>query len=172
MAAAAFKFRMNAGSAGDVNRSHPASIVPHMNDTTSPVPFYGAACMFNGSANDVRAITTTDASDSVALTIAGFAVRPYPFQTRSGDDSAAFGASTPQAGAIDVITEGYVMVPTVGTPNLGDPVYIWCDVSTGSHVQGGAEAGATSTDTVLLNGARFNGPPDANGLCEVVITVP
>lgn len=164
----AIKYRMNAGSAGDVNRSHPASIQPRLNHITTPVPFYGSACMF-GSGNSVRAMA---AGDTTATVIAGVAVRPFPFQTRTGSDSAAYGASSPQQGAIDVLNWGHILMPTVGTPALGAPVFIWVAVSGGGHVQGGAEAAVSAGNTAALTGAYFNGPPDSQGLCEVVISAP
>lgn len=165
---AAFKFRMTAGFSGDVNRSHPASIIPYLNDPDSPVPFFGSAAMFNGADNDVRAITTTDES-ATAIAVAGFAVRPYPFQQRTGGDSAAIGSGAPPEGAIDILDQGFILVPTVGVPNLGDPVYIWCAASDATHTQGGAEAAATGGSTALLANCSFNGPPDSTGLCEIKV---
>lgn len=164
---------MGAGFQGEVTRTHPASIFPRMNDASSPVAQVGLACMFNGSANDVRAMASGD-NGSTAIEIAGVVVRPFPFQAQTGGNfgSAGYGSAGTPAQVVDVLQSGSILMPTVGTPNLGGTVYIWCASSSGSHVQGGAEASATGGSTVPLASAYFNGPPDANGLCEVVINAP
>lgn len=168
----AFQFRMGAGFPGDVNRTHPASIQARLNDGTNPVPFYGAACKFNGASNDVRAMASGDASDTAA-DIAGVAVRPFPYQQRTGGDAASFASGVPDSkSALDVMNQGHILVPVVGTPNLGDPVYVWCAASGGGHLQGGFEAVISSGSTLLLRNAYFNGPPDATGVGEIVIVMP
>ena len=42
----AFPFRMGAGFAGDVNRTHPATIEPNVNDTVNPLSFFGRNIFF------------------------------------------------------------------------------------------------------------------------------
>lgn len=170
----AIKYRMNAGSAGDVNRSHPASIVPHLNDVTNPATRYGQAVMYNGAAQDVRTPASGDNS-ATDVDVAGFVVRPYPFQPATGGAYGAAGYGTvapPAGGAVDVLKSGHIMVPCNGSPNLGDPVYIWAAADSGAHLNGYAEAAATGGSTLLLRSAYFASPPDENGLCEINVNMP
>lgn len=168
----AFTFRMGAGVQGDVTRTHPANIMPHLNDGTNPVLAYGLACMFDGTADTVRQMASGD-NGSTAIAIAGITVRPFPTQpaTASQDyGGAAYGSGAPSANAaVDVMQQGSIIGPVVGTPVLGGAVYVWCAASSGSHVQGGFEASATGGSTVPVSNAYFNGPPDANGLGEIVL---
>lgn len=171
----AFPFRMGAGSAGEVTRTHPASILPYKNDATAPVTGYGFPCFFNGAANDVRGIAPGD-QNAAAQQIAGFVARPYPHQSGGAVTplgTVGYGGGSPDVGSIvDVLQTGSILVPTNGTPNLGGPVYVWALASSAPHVQGGCEAAATAASTVLVAGAYFNGPPDSAGICEIVIRNP
>lgn len=171
----AFPYRMGAGSAGEVTRTHPASILPYKNDVTAPVMGYGFPCFFNGAANDVRGVAAGDAS-ATAVQLAGFVARPYPHQSGSAVtplSTVGYGGGSPDIGNIvDVLQTGSILVPTNGSPNLGAPVYIWAAASAAPHVQGGAEAAAAAGNTLLVAGAYFNGPPDSAGICEIVIRNP
>lgn len=177
----AFSFRMSAPSAGEVNRTHPATIEPALNDATNPATFYGEAVLYNGTANDVRAPL---ASDTAVTHIDGIIVRPYPQQAPSapqpyggtGTVAAPFGyAGTPPAGApVDVLKAGYISVPVVGTPNKGGAVFVWIAASAAPHVQGGFEAAATGGSTIALETdgrTYYNGPTDANGIGELCFNV-
>lgn len=58
-----------------------------------------------------------------------------------------------------------------GTPALGGAVYVRITAN-GSYetaVVGGFEASADSSNTVQLTNAQWGGPPDANGIAELVI---
>ena len=166
----AFKYNMPAGFPGDVNRSHPASIEPGLNDVTNPVPFYGSA-VIQTATGTYRGMGTGDTS----VTAVEVAVRPFPIQ--QGGTIPAFGAvsfgssGTPPAGEIDVLRMGYVLVPVVGTPIRGGAVFVWVAASTGVHVQGGFEAAATggSTTALAVGTFRWNSGPDASGIAELVV---
>lgn len=170
----AILFRMQAGFPGDVNRTHPASIVPRLNDATSPVLTAGLVAMYNGAANDVRSVATGDEQTpgTTSLAVAGIAVRDYPVQQPTATTfgaPATIGApeALPAGGFISVLVEGFIMGVVVGTPNLGDPVYVWAAASTGAHIQGGFEATALDGSTFAIPGATFNGPPDTSQNVEI-----
>lgn len=163
----AFTYRMGAGFPGDVNRTHPFSVEPALQDPTNPILGYGFACVVNTAANSVRQMA---AGDTALTAVYGILARPYPTQQQSGGMSSPFGQQVPPAtGVVDVLKQGYVMVPIVGQPTKGGAVFVWVAASSGSHVQGGFEAAATGGSTIAL-GARitFNGPPDANGIGELI----
>lgn len=163
----AFTFRMPAGFAGDVNRTHPASIAPYMNDPTIPVTAYGLLVVANTVANTVRNVQAADA----ASVMFGFSVRPFPFQQQSGGMTASFGSAsvptTAQMSALDVLKSGFIMAAVQGACTLGAPVYVWTAVNSGNHVQGGLEAVNPAGNGILLANAYFNGPADAGGIVEV-----
>lgn len=169
----AFSYRMGAGFPGDVNRTHPASILPGIMDGTDTIRLYGDPCLFN-TTNGYRGFKTTDTTDNTA--IAGVLVRPYPMQQSSGGMSAALGAAVPPTtGVIDVINDGFVMVRcnnfATTPPKKGGAVYVWVVASTGAHVLGGFESveDGTPANTTLISNAIFNGPPDSNGICELQV---
>jgi hypothetical protein len=168
----AFSYRMTAGVQGEVNRTHPCSIEPVLNDATAPVLGYGLACFTNGASNDVRQPVI---GDNTATHIYGVTVRPYPMQQFTGGMTATFGGATPPAGKpIDVLKAGYILVPCQGTPNKGDAVFVWCAPTAAPHVQGGFETVASAGNTAALanDGTIYwNGPADVNGLAELVFNV-
>jgi hypothetical protein len=83
----AITYRMGAGFPGDVNRMHPASIVPNLMDAANPIRLYGDPCTL-GAANSVRGFLAGDA----ALTrIRGVLVRPAVAQPTSGGMTQTFG---------------------------------------------------------------------------------
>lgn len=165
----AFNYRMPAGFAGDVNRSHPASIEPCLPDPTNFPTFPGQACVIDATSKLLRGIM---AGDSGLSDIYGVAIRAYPIQQQTGGMAASFGvAALTAAQPVDVLKSGYIMVPVVGTPAKGGIVYVWAAAASGSHVPGGFEAAATGGSTIALpaNSYSFNGGPDANGVAEVII---
>ena len=176
----AFQFRMGAGFPGDVNRSHPAWIEPCLIDSVSPPLFFGEAVVIDTAAdagiNGVRPLVAGDHSDATPLVVWGYNVRPYPFQQAAATNygATAIGAGAPPAfGVTDVLRGGYIMtqIPTGQTAAKGGAVYVWCTASTGAHIQGGTEAVYSSTNTVLVANATFNGPADASGIAEIIINV-
>lgn len=169
----AFPFRMGAGSPGTVTRTHPASISAYINDNTHPATSYGQAVLFNGAANDVRCVLT---SDGAITDIAGITVRPYPYAgvpTASIGAPAAFGGESPAPGLqVDIATFGSILVPVSGpTDNifLGAPVFLWVAAASGAHTVGGFEGQVSTGNTVALPSHwKWGGPPDANGVAELI----
>lgn len=166
----AYTYRMPAGFAGDVNRSHPASVEPVLYDPTNFPTFAGQACVIDAVTNLVRKVGVTD--DHALTDIYGVAVRDYPTQQATGGMSAAFGnAAINPAQPGDILKSGYIMVPVLGVPVKGGPVFVWALPASGQHVPGGFETAPTANSTIALpqNGYTFNGGPDANGICELII---
>lgn len=168
-----FLYRMGAGFAGDVSRTHPASIEPVLVDASSPPTQYGQPVLLDPTTLGVRPFGAGDGSVTDAY---GFLVRPYPTQQQTGGMTSSFGAATPPVtGAVDVLRGiGYINVTvnaaTAALAKKGGRVYVWIAATSGSHVQGGIEAAASSANTVLLPANKlFNGSVDANGVCEVSI---
>lgn len=168
----AFQFRMGAGFAGDINRTHPVSVSARKMNATNPPTSFGQAVLYDGTTNSARAILV---ADNGITQIAGVTARPYP--TQDPGTSAAFGAAGLNTGVpainqpVDVVEFGYILVPVVGTPALGGAVFIWTAAASGSHIVGGFEAAASAGNTSALATANyfFNGPPDVNGLVELAI---
>lgn len=166
----AYNYRLPAGFSGDVNRTHPSSIEPCQLDVTNPPTFAGQAVVLDATSHNVRYLGVVD--DTALTDIYGVAVRSYPTQQQTGGMSSAFGNSLlPAAQPVDVLKSGYVMVPVVGVPVKGGIVYVWAKPASGAHIPGGFEAVATGGSTIALpaNFYSFNGGPDANGICEVII---
>lgn len=168
----AFKYRMGSGFAGDINRSHPFSALPCLNDHTDPVQFYGQAVVTVGANNSVRPVK---AGDGALTGIYGIAVRPYPFQQDSGGMSQSFGPGVPPARQpIDVLTMGYIMVPCVdgNTAVKGGTAYVWNSAAAGAHVPGGFEVADGVADTITLPvPTGYNGPGDADGITELAFNI-
>jgi len=171
---AAFQFRMGAGFPGDVNRTHPATIEPAMNDSTNPIAAPGLACLVNTAANTVRGIESTD----TAITeIYGVSVRPYPFQVAAASNYGAqsFGTGSFAGGQLlDVLRRGYIMVqiPATQAVTKGGAVFLWVAASSGAHIQGSFENAATGGSTATLSASyTFNGPADATGITELCCKV-
>lgn len=173
--AMAFPFRMGAGFPGEVNRKHPFWIEAGLMDPTNPVTGYGQACVVDATSKKIRRVI---ASDSALTHIYGISVRPFPFQDPGA--AGAYGAQTVGANAlpptnqpIDVLRSGYILSTIQGAPGKGDPVYVWIAAASGAHTQGFFEASASGGNTVLITptgtyATTFNGPPDANGVGEVI----
>lgn len=166
----AYNYRMPGGFAGDVNRSHPASIEPCLLDVTNPPTFAGQACVLDATSHNLRFLGVVD--DTALTDIYGVLVRAYPIQQQTGGMSSSFGnGAVPAAQPGDVLKSGYIMVPVQGTPVKGGQVFVWAKPVSGNHVPGGFEASATGGSTIALpiNSYSFNGGPDANGVAEVII---
>jgi len=168
----AFSYRMGAGFPGDVNRTHPASIMPGLMTPTlaSKIRLYGDPCLIDTSLNAYRGILV---GDTGVTKIDGVLTRPYPTQQSTGGMSSPLGASAPPDGpaVIDVIEDGIVMVRcnnfSITPPTKGSAVHIWYAANSGVHLQGGFESVATGGSTIAITNAKFNGPPDANGVTEL-----
>lgn len=160
----AFGFRMGAGFPGDVNRTHPASIIAGLMDPTTPVRLFGDVVLTG--TNTYKGIAVGDTS---TLNCAGVAVRPYPTQQTSGGMTSSFGNGAPATNQpLDIINDGYVMMKcNSGTPAKGGLVYVYTGASTGAHVQGSGVEAASGSNLTLVSNLMFNGPADANGIVEV-----
>lgn len=179
IAAVAFTFRMGAGFAGDVSRAHPFGVEPVLNDPTNPVLAYGLACVYTATGNTVRQMA---AGDSSLTNISGILVRPFPQQAPSapqiyggtGTVAAPFGdIGTPPAGQpVDILKQGYIAVPIVGTPVKGGAVFVWTGATGGGHRLGGFETAAGTTLAIETDGRTyFQGGVDAFGIGEVAFNV-
>lgn len=170
----AYTYRMGAGFPGDVNRTHPASIEPVLIDASAPPTIYGQAVVIDPTTQGIRPITTGDQSDATPLRAYGALVRPYPSQAVAGSSNAQQGlgsALPPVSGVADVLRLGYMAVQL----NVGSPapvkdavVYVWATATNGAHIQGGYETAYSSTHTVELRNARWQGGMDANSVAEII----
>ena len=167
----AFTYRMGAGYPGDVNRTHPASILPGLQNVATPILLYGNPCVVDTSTNSYRELLVGDTAVTV---IAGVLVRPYPTQQTTGGMASSFGAATPPVtGVIDILRSGFVMAKgnnfATAQQTLGGAVHIWIAASTGAHVQGGFESAATGGSTIAITNAKWNGPGDSAGVAELQV---
>lgn len=165
----AFTYRMGAGFPGDVNRAHPASIIPGLHDAANPIRLYGDPCLV-GAGNAYRGFL---AGDTAITKLKGVLVRPASISQTTGGMSASFGTAVPPQGAvaIDVIEDGFVMVKCnnvgAGAPAKGGAVFVWCAASAGNDVQGGFRGAASAGNTAAIANAEWNGPADSNGIAEL-----
>jgi hypothetical protein len=166
-----YGYRMGAGFPGDINRTHPAAILPGQMDSTNPVAAYGFPALNSGT-NTMRGLL---AADQASLTrIDGVLVRPFPTQQMSGGMTSSIGAATPgTTGIHDFLTQGLVMATcnnfAASPPVKGGRVYVWCAASSGQHVLGGFEAAASSGNTILLTNAKWQSPADSAGVAELEV---
>jgi hypothetical protein len=171
----AFTYRMNAGFAGDVNRGHPASILPCLADPTTPPTAFGQPVVAVAATNGVRPLA---AGDGGLTDIFGITVRPYPTQSVAaaaypyGDVILGGGAPAVKQ-PVDVLRAGYIFVSVVGQPVKGGLVYIWTAASSGAHIQGGFESVAPGGSGIALPAGRFwwNSPPDNTGIAELAVVL-
>jgi len=168
-----FTFRMGAGVAGDVNRGHPASIQPCLMDPSNPVTSYGQAVVASAAGAGVRPIGV---GDGAITEIWGVVCRPYPIQqptTANQYGAVPYGDGVvPTQQPVDVLRGGYIMVSVgtqYGSPVKGGPVFIYVAASGGGHILGQFE-GATGANVITLDATDYywNGPPDSNGIAELV----
>lgn len=171
----AFAFRMGNTSLGTVNRTHPADILPCLVDINAPPTGFGQPVVVDATTQGVRPLA---AGDTALDSVYGFTVRPFPFQQGSTTNfgAASFGGEAPPTNqAIDVLLSGFItaLMSNPAAPAVkGGRVFIWIAASSGAHVQGGVEAGATGGSTIELDEkSSFNGPADANGNVEIAFNV-
>lgn len=176
----AIQYRMAAGFPGDVSRTHPVDILPRVADSTNPPTLAGQGVIYDTTSGNVRPLSAGDGSITSLL---GVTVRTFPFQQAT--TSANFGATPiggsalPVSGSVDILERGFVIVqvPQGQTPStaaaggLGGVVYIWIAASTGSHVQGGFEAVASSGNTATISNAHFVSGADSNGYVEMSFNI-
>lgn len=159
----AFLYRMPAGIAGDVSRKGQATIEPQIQDSTTPVEYYGVPVKLESG--KIKPIENGD----LASDVYGFSVRPYPTQS---DVNEALAAGTPPVNQpIDIMRRGYMTVKVQnGTPAKNGQVYVRVaneDTSLGL-LYGGLECAAGSpADCVAITGAYFMGTGDDDGNVEI-----
>lgn len=168
----AFPYRMGAGFAGDVNRTHPFSVEPCAIDQTNPPTFYGEACVIDATSKKIRAVLD---GDDALTDIYGIAVRPYPFQQATATNYGAinFGSGTPPLNQpIDILRSGYIMVPMAGTPAKGGDVYVWADAASGANVPGIFTVTTTAGSTIgPITKSTYQGGVDSNAIGEVAFNI-
>jgi len=167
----AFTYRMGAGFAGDINRTHPFSSLPGLTNVTNPPRRTGDGMLVDTATNSYRGFIAGDAS-ATPVALGGVHVRSFPTQQTTAGMTADLGVSVPPtSGVLDVLRSGYIMVqipPGVAVTKNG-PVWVWCVATSGANRQG-AFAGAASTgNTVPINNARFMGPADPQGVAELEV---
>lgn len=171
-----FGYRMGAGFPGDVNRTHPASILPRLMNAASPVRLYGDPGVIDAATNSWRAL---GAGDGALTKVDGVLVRPYPAQQMTGGLAAPIGAATPPGGnnIVDFLREGYVIARcnnfAAQQPAQGGAVYVWVAASAGAHVQGGFESAADGANTAgPITNLKWMGPTDSQGVTEIEVCAP
>ena len=163
----AYGYRCPAGYAGDINRAHPFSVEPVMQNASTPVLQPGMAVIIDTATNTGRQAA---AGDTALTRIYGIAAREYPVQQTSGGPTANIGVATlPTNRPMSVLRSGYQLVYCNGTPTKDGVVYLWIAASSGNHVQGAFEASATGGSTIAVANAKWNGPGDSAGIAELVI---
>lgn len=171
----AFGFRMGAGFAGDVNRTHPFSVEPNLICVATPPTALGQAVLDAAANAGVRPF---GAGDGAAVDMAGVTVRAYPTQQTTGGMSSAFGSVTPPtSGVTDVLREGYIMVKIpvaeAAVAAKGGAVFVRCAAAAADDPVGGFKAQADGGNTAALSAIRytFNGPADAAGIVELRVRI-
>lgn len=172
----AIPFRLPLGRAGQVSRNHPSpTIEPDLIDPTiaNNLWIWGQACVVSGN----QGVRPVQPGDTAITDIYGITVLPWPIQASSATDygRAPFGQGpVPVNGAIDLLRAGYILVPIVGTPVKGAPVFVWIAASAAPHIQGGFEAAATAGSTIAIGSAKttFQGGADPTwNVCEVAFNI-
>lgn len=173
----AITYRMGAGFPGDVNRTHPFSVLPGLMTPTlaSKVRRYGDPVLIDTASNSYRGLLV---GDTGVTKVDGILVRPYPTQQMTGGPFATIGAATPPDGpaVIDVINEGFVIARcnnfATQQPTKGGAVHIWYAADSGAHRQGGLESVATGGSTIAITNLKWNGPTDLDGVTELQVAAP
>lgn len=173
-----YGYRMPAGFAGEVNRTHPASIFPAMLNATTPPRSYGVAVIFDTGTNTVKGLAAAQQSDATPLAIAGVIARPYPVQASSsagsyGQQALTDATSVQTDRPNDVLEDGFVMVQVRGASpmslTIDSDVYVFCSADEAGHVLGGFETAFIMGKTVKVSNAKYRGPTDSGGIGELRI---
>lgn len=165
-----FGTRMPAGIPGAVSRAEHATIEPQVitpTGITGAPLYYGLAGQIDATTGRFRTLANTD-TDAY-----GWLVRPYP--TSNVNVSDGLGTSPPPLTIVpvDVMVRGYMTIKLYGTTaaKKGGLVYIYTGSTTGTHVNGGAEAATSSGAVALPDKTYFMGPADADGNVEIAINI-
>ncbi len=167
----AFQFRMGAGFPGDINRTHPFSVLPGLMNETDPIRLYGDPAIAVAHADGVQ-FRGFKAGDTRTV-IDGILVRSYPIQqlATTGTNQPIGAAAAPTSGVIDVLEDGFIMVKcndfAANPPSRGALVTVRIAATAGNKIQGGLHAAADGANTLTITNARWNGGADANGIAEL-----
>jgi hypothetical protein len=155
----ALTYRMRGLFPGSVTRTHPQWIEPCKVDPSLLPVAPGMAVKIN-TAGD--AVTPFVAGDTGVTQIYGVVVRVYPFQPTIVNPD---GTTTTPVPICDVLRQGYIGMTCTGTAKKDGAVFI--KLADGSA----ATATGTGITAALVTNARFNGPADAGGVAEVIISL-
>lgn len=167
----AFQFRMGAGFPGDINRTHPFSVLPGLMNETDPIRLYGDPAIAVAHADGIQ-FRGFKAGDTRTV-IDGILVRSYPIQqlATTGTNQPIGAAAAPTSGVIDVLEDGFIMVKcndfAANPPSRGALVTVRIAATSGNKIQGGLHAAADGANTLTITNARWNGGADANGIAEL-----
>ncbi len=162
MASNAILNRMSSGTPGDISRRGVTTVDPCVTDPTNfPFPAYGlpGKLMAGG-------VFRPFAAGDAGTLIAGFLVRPYPTQTANANGT---GVNT---GVIqDRMRRGWMTVDAqLGTPVIGNPVYVRNANPVAGQPIGGIEAGTTANNSVIP-GCYFASTADVDGNVEIEFNI-
>jgi len=174
---AAFTYRAGAGFPGAVTRQENSIIEPFVINASTPPLLYGIAMIVDTTTGIARPYA---AADTGITTPYGVLVRPFPTSqataTNFGNTPLGGAGVPPTSGPADLLVSGYinVQIPVGSTaPVKNGAVFVWAAATSGLHIQGGFETAASGGNTAALSVAlcHFNGPPDANGILELVFNI-
>ena len=153
---------MTAGYAGSYARQPDMIVVTRPAGGSANIPFgaplvysSGAVVQMGASATAAQFVGVAGREIKSSLTY----LEQSPGEYNPGDPVSVF-----QRGSIQVYCQRE-------TPALGGTVYvrITANPTYNTAVVGGFEAAADSSNTVALTNCQWGGPPDANGIAELVI---
>lgn len=160
----AYLKRMDAGIPGTISRADSLTVEQNIQNPAAPITAYGMLAKLVGG--KVSPLVSGDA----ATLVYGLAARPYPQQSFTN----GFGASAPplasMAPMIDILRRGYMSISLSsggGVSAKGGAVYYRVATASAGKPLYGFEAVADGANTILVAGAIFNGPADANGNVEI-----
>lgn len=175
---------LNLGFTGKISRNSPntvgarmvKSIVTAGAETLSAIPFGKFAVLNTDNTVSLFGQSGSGVSAATLANLAGVAVGEVKQMTTYGSVSAA-GQFEPGEAA-DILQYGSctVSLPTAGgTPVAGETVYLVTAAGTALKVGEIATTAAVSADSataIALTGVKFTtGKVDANGVCEITLTV-
>jgi hypothetical protein len=174
MAEQVLTYNMPAGIPGMVNRvgGRPPVVETQIMDPTNYLTAYGLAGQIDATTGDFRILNSGDTA------IYGILERPYPIQPTtaagfSGSIPLGTAAAPPTSGPVNVLKSGYmtVLLQNTTAAKKGGAVYARIQTPSSGIVVGGFEAAADGGNTILVSGAYFTGPADANNNVEVAFNI-
>jgi hypothetical protein len=157
---------MPLGSPGDLTRDvRECTIEAYYQNVALPVGGYGLPVKLGAVPMSVSPIITGDTAPSII----GLLVREYPAMGGAPYSTTLGVAVPPLSGALGILKRGYMCVKLGGAAAAVKEgiVYVRVAAAAGGKPIGGIEAAADSTNTIILTGAQFMGPADADGNAEI-----